>query len=59
MVVNEEIAELIVRRAPLTDIREAAQANGMKTLQEDGLRKVLDGITTPEEVRRVVFTGGH
>jgi type IV pilus assembly protein PilB len=59
MLLNDEIAELIVRRAPVPDIREAARANGMKTLKEDGLRKVLAGITTPEEVRRVVFTGGH
>jgi type IV pilus assembly protein PilB len=59
MLLNDEIAELIVRRAPVPDIREAGRANGMKTLKEDGLRKVLAGITTPEEVRRVVFTGGH
>ncbi|MHB0999315.1 MAG: GspE/PulE family protein [Armatimonadota bacterium] len=59
MVMNDEIAELVVRRAPLADIREAARANGMKLLREDGLQKVLDGITTPEEVRRVVFTAGH
>jgi type IV pilus assembly protein PilB len=59
MLVNEEIAELVVRRAPLADVREAAMANGMKTLKQDGLRKVLEGVTTPDEVRRVVFTGGH
>jgi len=59
MVVNAEIAELIVRRAPLSDIKEAAKANGMKELREDGLIKVLEGITTPDEVRRVVFTAGH
>lgn len=59
MTTNDEIAELIVRRAPLADIREAARANGMKMLREDGLQKVLDGITTPDEVRRVVFTAGH
>jgi type IV pilus assembly protein PilB len=59
MVVNDEIAELIVRRAPLADIREAAKANGMKELREDGLDKVLQGITTPEEVKKVVFTAGH
>ncbi|MDW8106146.1 MAG: ATPase, T2SS/T4P/T4SS family [Armatimonadota bacterium] len=59
MVVNDEIAELIVRRAPLSDIKEAAKANGMKELREDGLIKVLEGITTPDEVRRVVFTAGH
>jgi type IV pilus assembly protein PilB len=59
MTVNEEIAELIVRRAPVTEIKNAARANGMKTLQDDGLRKLLAGITTPEEIQRVVFTGGH
>jgi len=58
MVVNAEIAELIVRRAPLSDIKEAAKANGMKELREDGLIKVLEGLTTPDEVRRVVFTAG-
>jgi type IV pilus assembly protein PilB len=59
MRVNDEIAELIVRRAPLSDIRDAAKANGMLELREDGLNKVLDGITTPDEVMRVVFTAGH
>jgi type IV pilus assembly protein PilB len=59
MVVNDEIADLMVRRAPLSDLREAARANGMSLLREDGLRKVLEGITTPEEVMRVVFTAGH
>ncbi|MER3558490.1 MAG: type II secretion system protein GspE, partial [Armatimonadota bacterium] len=58
MVVNAEIAEMIVRRAPLSDIKEAAKANGMKELREDGLIKVLEGLTTPDEVRRVVFTAG-
>ncbi len=55
---NSEIAELIVRRTPLADIKEAAKANGMKELREDGLIKILNGITTPEEVMRVVFTAG-
>ncbi|MCC6727814.1 MAG: Flp pilus assembly complex ATPase component TadA [Chthonomonadales bacterium] len=59
MRVNDEIAELIVRRAPLTDIRDAAKANGMLELREDGLLKVLEGVTTPDEVMRVVFTAGH
>ncbi len=59
MTVNDEIAELIVRHAPLADIREAAKANGMHELREDGLEKVLQGITTPDEVMRVVFTAGH
>jgi type IV pilus assembly protein PilB len=58
MVMNAEIAEMVVRRAPLLDIKAAAKANGMKELREDGLAKVLMGITTPEEVMRVVFTAG-
>lgn len=56
---NDEIAELIVRRSPLADVREAAKANGMHELREDGLLKVLEGMTTPDEVMRVVFTAGH
>jgi type IV pilus assembly protein PilB len=59
MRINDEVAELIVRRASLNDIRDAAKANGMLELREDGLQKVLDGITTPDEVMRVVFTAGH
>lgn len=43
MVMNGEIAELVVRRAPLADIKAAAKANGMKELREDGLEKVLEG----------------
>jgi type IV pilus assembly protein PilB len=58
MVMNAEIAELVVRRAPLADIKEAAKANGMRELREDGLIKVLAGITDPQEVMRVVFTAG-
>jgi type IV pilus assembly protein PilB len=58
MVMNAEIAELVVRRAPVNDIREAAKAAGMKELREDGLAKVLMGLTDPAEVMRVVFTAG-
>jgi type IV pilus assembly protein PilB len=59
MRVNEEMQELIVRRSPVTELKEAARANGMRTLQEDGFLKCKDGHTTVEEVMRVVFTGGH
>ncbi len=59
MVLNDEIRELIVRRAPLHDLRDAAKANGMRELREDGLTKVLNGSTDPGEVMRVVFTAGY
>jgi type IV pilus assembly protein PilB len=58
MTMNEEIAELVVRRAPVADVRDAAKTNGMRELREDGLLKVLEGMTTPDEVMRVVFTAG-
>lgn len=58
MTMNGEIAEMVVRRAPLADIKAAAKANGMHELREDGLLKVLNGTTDPQEVMRVVFTAG-
>jgi len=58
MIINEEVADLCVKRAPLSEIRAAALANGMKTLKQDGFQKVLEGLTTVEEVMRVVFTAG-
>ena len=58
LLMNEEIADLIVKRAPLSEVRNAAHASGMKTLKSDGFQKVLEGITTVEEVMRVVFTAG-
>ena len=58
MLVTEEVADLTVKRAPLSEIRAAALAGGMKTLKMDGFQKVLAGLTTVEEVMRVVFTAG-
>jgi len=58
MEMTGEIAELIVRRASAGQIREAAIASGMITLREDGIDKVMNGITTVEEVTRVVSTAG-
>lgn len=56
LTMNEEIADLLVNRAPMSDIRDAARDSGMRELRDDGLAKVLAGITTPDEVMRVVFT---
>jgi type IV pilus assembly protein PilB len=58
-VMNTEIADLILRRAPISEIRDAAVASGMTTLLQDGWRKVLAGITTPQEVLRIVTTVGY
>ncbi len=48
--VNEAIRELINLRAPAGVIRAKALELGMRTLREDGIRCILDGITTVEEV---------
>ena len=53
LVVNSDIRKLIVENAPESKIAEAAKANGMRTLFEDGLEKVVKGITTFEEIKRV------
>jgi len=53
LTVTDEIRQLVVTREPASSIRNSALSRGMKTLREDGWRKVLDGLTTIEEVLRV------
>ncbi|MBI4343167.1 MAG: Flp pilus assembly complex ATPase component TadA, partial [Candidatus Omnitrophica bacterium] len=49
---HETIKDLVVSRAPAHAIREAGRKAGMKTLRDDGVAKVLAGVTTIEEVLR-------
>ena len=53
MEMNSALAELAMRRAPLSQIRQEARASGMRTLLEDGRRKILEGITTPADLIRI------
>jgi type IV pilus assembly protein PilB len=53
MDVNEEIQKLIISRATSSEIQRKAQQHGMVTMRQDGYLKVLQGITTIEEVNRV------
>jgi len=48
--VDDEIRHLINQNAPVSQIRQRARDLGMRTLREDGIRKVVAGLTTPEEV---------
>jgi len=48
--VDDEIRHLINENAPVSKIRQRARDLGMRTLREDGIRKVAAGMTTPEEV---------
>ena len=48
--VDDEIRHLINEGAPVSKIRQRARDLGMRTLREDGIRKVVSGMTTPEEI---------
>ncbi len=53
--VDDEIRDLIQPNARSATIEEAACRKGMTTMVADGLRKCRDGLTTTEEIRRVVL----
>jgi len=54
MQITDELRDLISQRAPEHQLRQAARRAGMKTLLEDGVAKAAQGLTTLEEVCRVV-----
>ena len=54
MRVNERVRRMIAQKAGEDAIRETALSTGMLSLGEDGLAKVKAGVTTPEELLRVV-----
>src|SRR5579864_4698117 len=58
MHMNNEIRTLAFERAPTNKIRKAALAGGMKSLLADGRIKVLNGVTTAEEVVKVAQVEG-
>ena len=55
MIIDNDIRKLIVDNASAHLIRDLARQKGMKILREDGWEKVLNGVTTPEEVLRVTL----
>jgi type IV pilus assembly protein PilB len=54
LVMTEELAQLAVTKAPREDVERAAMAGGMRTLWDDGVTKVASGLTTIEELARVL-----
>jgi type IV pilus assembly protein PilB len=56
LTVNEKIKRLIAEKASPQEIRQVArETTGLKSLREDGLLKVLKGVTTRDEVDRVAY----
>jgi type IV pilus assembly protein PilB len=54
MLVSEEIERLAVEKASATTIEHVAREQGMRSLRDDGLDKVLAGTTSLDEILRVV-----
>ncbi|UZE27772.1 type II secretion system ATPase GspE [Pseudomonas asplenii] len=53
LVMNDNLRSLLMRHADAMTLEQAARADGLRTLYEDGLRQALAGITSLEEVLRV------
>ena len=51
-VIDDEARKLIYEKVPSSVLRARAREMGMRTLREDGIRKVCAGLTTPDEVIR-------
>ena len=51
---DAELDEQVARRATTREILKAAQARGYTTLAEDGIRRVLEGVTSMDEIARVM-----
>ncbi|MCE5253467.1 MAG: Flp pilus assembly complex ATPase component TadA [Actinomycetia bacterium] len=54
MTVSEAIERLIVERKSADEIMRVAEAEGMITLRQDGLERVVQGLTSIEEISRVI-----
>lgn len=55
MQVTEAIRQLIVTRQPSTKIKEVAMSEGMFTLRQSAIQKIIEGISAPDEIKRVIF----
>ncbi len=55
LVADPAMKRLVQTRAPVTEIAAAAMQNGMRTLKQDGISKVLQGLTDIHQVRMVAM----
>ena len=53
MPITDGLRKLILEKASADDMRDRARSEGMRTLREDGLEKIRDGVTSVAEVLRV------
>ena len=55
MTLSDEMRDSILNRCPSHELRKIAIENGMKTLQSDAVQKILMGVTSVDEVLRVIY----
>ncbi len=55
LILNDEIRELVIEKRPIRQIKEAARANGTRSLREAALELVKRGETTLDEIKRVTL----
>jgi type IV pilus assembly protein PilB len=53
---TDELRDMVLRQPSSNQLMELARSQGMKTMKESAMEKLLEGETTPEEVVRVLFT---
>lgn len=58
MGMNDELRDMIIKRAPAREIKVVARKLGMQTLRESALEKVRRGLTTFAEINKVTFREG-
>jgi type IV pilus assembly protein PilB len=58
MILNDELRDMIMTNSTTDDLRNRAAAGGMVTLREYGLKYVLEGVTTADEVVRETVLDG-
>jgi type IV pilus assembly protein PilB len=57
LLIDDNVGEMILKKIPLIEIREYAHRQGMKTLREDAIEKVLKGEISLEEALRITPEG--
>lgn len=55
--INDELREMIIARAPMRAVKDAARLDGTILLRDAAINAALDGVTTLEEVARVTYAG--
>jgi len=52
---TDDLKEMVLQGASAAELKVAAIKRGMSSLRMSGIRKVIDGVTTPEEIMRVTM----